>query len=216
MISINTRIISILALICIGSFFLFGVLAMQQYPGGTYSQPTAPGFQWLDNYWCDLYALKTFSGETNAARPWAILATGFLAVGFILSWICIPSLFSISRRQMVFIALPGIAGMALTVFLFSPWHDQIIPVSGALLGLSLLATCPPLYRRGYNKYSFWGWLSLLTGIITFVVYQTGQMLESLPILQKLSMFIFTSWIVGMDLEVLRMTGIEKKLRGLQD
>ncbi len=209
MISINSRILSILALICIGSFFLFGMLAMQQYPGGTYSQPASPGFQWLDNYWCDLYALKTFSGETNPARPWAILATGFLAVGFILSWICIPSLFSISRWRTVFIALPGIAGMTLTVFLFSPWHDLIIPVSGALLGLSLLATCPPLYRHGYNKYSFWGWLSLFTGVVTFVVYQTGLMSESLPILQKMSMFIFTAWIVGMDLKVLRITGIEK-------
>lgn len=210
MISINTRILSILALICIGSFFLFGMLAMQHYPGGTYSQPASMGFQWLDNYWCDLYALKTFSGETNPARPWAILATGFLAVGFILSWICIPSLFSISRWRTVFIALPGIAGMALTIFLFSPWHDLIIPVAGGLLGLSLLATVPPLYRHGYNKYSLWGWFSLLTGTVTFVVYETGLMLESLPFLQKMSMFIFTAWIVGMDVEVLRMTNIEKR------
>lgn len=209
MVSRIFRILSVLALICIGSFFLFGILAMRQYPGGTYAQPGSPGFQWLDNYWCDLYALKTFSGKTNPARPWAILATGFLAIGFMLSWICIPTLFSASRWRTFFFALPGITGMALTVFLFSPWHDQIIPVSGSLLGLALMVTCPPLYRHGYNKYSFWGWLSLFAGMVTFGVYQTGLLLESLPALQKMSMFIFTGWMVGMDVEVLRMTDVEK-------
>jgi hypothetical protein len=205
----NSRKLSILSLICIGSFLFFGILGIQQYPGGSDSEPGSQSFQWLYNYWCDLYAPTTYNGETNAARPWAMLATGLLSVGFILAWLSIPSLFPLSRWRAQIRVLPGISGTALTVFLFSPWHDQIINFAGALLGLSIVALCPPLYRHGYTKYSFWGGLSVFIGAITYIVYQSGLMPGFLPLLQKIAMVIFTGWMVGMNVAVLRMEGIEK-------
>jgi len=206
---ISSRKLSILSLICIGSFLFFGILGIQQYPGGSDSQPGSQAFQWLENYWCDLYAPTTYNGETNSARPWAMLATGLLAVGFILAWLSVPSLFSLSRWRAQIMVLPGISGMALTVFLFSPWHDQVINFAGALLGLSIVAICPLLYRQGYTKFSFWGGLSVFTGAITYIVYQTGLMPGSLPLLQKIAMLIFTGWMVSMNVAVLRIKGIEK-------
>ncbi len=44
------------------------------YPGGSSADITAVGFNWKQNYWCDLTGSLAKNGAVNSARPIALIA----------------------------------------------------------------------------------------------------------------------------------------------
>jgi len=55
-----------LSLVALGAFLVLMTLAAAAYPGGTYCEPTADGYRFWGNYFCDLTASVTGRGEDNS------------------------------------------------------------------------------------------------------------------------------------------------------
>jgi hypothetical protein len=49
--------------------FIFSSLL---YSGGSEINPNSTGFNWINNYYCDLMLQNGFNGRPNPARPFSI------------------------------------------------------------------------------------------------------------------------------------------------
>jgi hypothetical protein len=58
-------------------FFLFFIYAASLYPGGTQFDKSTQGFDWVNNYWCELATEEAINGQPNAAMPYAVTACFF-------------------------------------------------------------------------------------------------------------------------------------------
>ena len=59
-------------------FVVFYIIAAWQYPGGSYAFPNKTGFNFKDNYLCDLLDAQTINGLENTARTYARMALAIL------------------------------------------------------------------------------------------------------------------------------------------
>ncbi|MEO6759945.1 MAG: hypothetical protein ABIO24_10870, partial [Saprospiraceae bacterium] len=99
------------------------------YPGGSRTEPDATRFSLLDNYWCDLFDVVTPNGQSNPARPVAIVAMLVLTCAFGLLWYIIPRLFTTKNYRTTGIQVAGISAMCVAVFLFTRFHEVVINLS---------------------------------------------------------------------------------------
>ncbi len=175
-------------------FILLYLIAACLYPGGSNTDKTAPGFQVLHNYWCDLLGPVAKNGEHNPGWLVAMWAMGVLCIALAVFWWIVPRLFERSRRFKILISYAGIVSMAIAPFLFSQYHDLIINLASIPGIIALATTFAALYKhRWYKLFGFGIFCLLLIGANNYVYY-TGQWLYALPLLQKFTFLLVMIWM----------------------
>jgi hypothetical protein len=131
-------------------FALLYVAATFYYPGGSNADKTTAGFDWFNNYWCDLTGQFAKNGATNSARPIALTAMIILCSTLAVFWFYVPRLFSDNKFNQV-IRYAGITSMTVAVFLFTDFHDTVINVAGTLGIAALTGVFIGLYKNNLTK-----------------------------------------------------------------
>ena len=176
-------------------FILLYFISASLYPGGSDADKTAKGFSWQHNYWCELLANVAQNGQPNTARPIAILAMIILAISLIIFWYTIPRLFTNKNNINRIITYTGIGSMLVMPFLLTHSHDLIIN-SAAFLGcLAIIGLLANLLRLRLYFLFYLGIFCLLLCGLNNYVYYSNDLLKYLPIIQKISFFIFLLWFV---------------------
>lgn len=178
-------------------FILLYLLAASIYPGLSTGHHRSMGFDWLENYWCDLVAPDTRDGFPNPSRPLALTAAAVLCFSLSLLWYQLPYGFfhvlSIRRARNL-----GIAAMCLSFFIFTDFHDDVIYLAGLLGMTAHLILARKLWQQNYRAV-FWSLVfCLLLFCLNFLVYETGLGLLWLPLLQKFTFMIYLLWACGMS------------------
>lgn len=186
-------------------FCIFYVIAAIYYPGGSYVNPDQIGFSFLDNYLCDLLDSNAINGNENIARIPSRIAFGILCLTLIFIWYQIPRLFKTKNFNHDLIRVCGIIAMLAALFLASGTHDTIVYTAGIVGSVAFLATFIELFKEGYYKLFILGICCLVLILVNFVVYETGNNRNILPIIQKITFIICISWFL------LLMVSIHKKL-----
>lgn len=186
-------------------FCIFYVIAAIYYPGGSYVNPDQIGFSFLDNYLCDLLDSNAINGNENIARIPSRIAFGILCLTLIFIWYQIPRLFKTKNFNHDLIRVCGIIAMLAAFFLASGTHDTIVYTAGIVGSVAFLATFIELFKEGYYKLFILGICCLVLILVNFVVYETGNNRNMLPIIQKITFIICISWFL------LLMVSIHKKL-----
>src|ERR1700749_275421 len=75
---------------------VFLVIAMCHYPGGSQADAHSTGYDWKNNYLCNLFFPQAVNGADNGGRPWAILGWFFMCAGVAVSFFEFSS--KITRR----------------------------------------------------------------------------------------------------------------------
>lgn len=185
---------------------LFGILvftflylvATLYYPGGSNVDKNAPGFDWLNNYWCDLIGLLAKNGEINLARPIALMAMLILCSSLLVFWYYVPRLFSESKFNSI-IRYTGMSSMTVVFFLFTSLHDVVINIAGAFGITALTGVFIGLYKNNLTKLFGFGVLCLGLMLFNYFIYQTSFLLSFLPVIQKATFILFLLWICLMDI-----------------
>src|SRR5689334_10668516 len=115
-------------------FLLLYLLASVYYPGGNYLNKSAQGFSWTQNYWCNLLNENAINGKHNAARPIAFTAMAVLCLTLSFFWYEFPQWAQLKTRQRFLMQASGVVSMAISIFIFTDFHDTIINVA-AVFGL---------------------------------------------------------------------------------
>ena len=185
-------------------FVLLYLISTLLYPGGSTYDPSTAGFDWLQNYWCDLTCLVAKNGAPNTARPVALAAMIILCSSLAVFWFILPTLFQ-NKPQYQVIRYTGILSMAIAVFMFTGYHDTVIHLGGLLAGVALVLTFVGLYEHSYYRLFWSGLCCLVLILFNYFIYETGTWLTLLPIVQKITFGIVAVWVCVVDMRIYRLT-----------
>ncbi len=174
-------------------FVVLYVVATILYPGGSYVDGMTTGFDWLNNYWCDLIGSMAKNGAPNTARPIALTAMLCLCASLSFFWYDIPLLFKDFKFNQV-IRYAGIASMAVTLFLFTDYHDTVIHVAGILGLMALTGVLIGLHQYHLTTLFGYGVFCFVLMLFNYFIYETHVLLSFLPIIPKITFFLFLLWI----------------------
>jgi len=189
----RTKFVLLLPLAGILLFTLLYTIATFLYPGGSSLDPTAHGFNWVHNYWCELTDAYSRNGSPNAARPVALLAMLIICVSVSIFWFQLPTLFS-GRPYAKIIRFTGILSMIVAGFIFTGFHDVVIDVAGLLAGITLSLTFIGLYQGRLYTFFIFGLVCLAMMLFNYFIHKTGILLPWLAVAQKVTFVFVVLWI----------------------
>ncbi len=95
----------------------------------------------------------------------------------------------------------GILSALLMIFLFIGPHDLVINLSSTLGLIAITGALLTLFReRLYTLFSL-GLFCLVLCVINNYIYFTSNFLNALPVVQKISFFIFLLWFCLLDIQI---------------
>ena len=203
----NKTLIKLLPTIGIGIFILLSIYAATLYPGGSQVDSNTLGFDWRNNFWCNLTSAKGLNGVDNPARPIAILAMIILCSSMIIFFFLFAEFFEKNKTWNVLIKLAGVISMVCAVFIFTSYHDVMTTILSIFGVLGIVCIIRALYM---SKMTFF----MISGIICMILiglnnyfYYDDALIYYLPVLQKINFVLILSWTIGLNLIIMR--GAEK-------
>lgn len=187
----------------IGSFLfvILYVIAALLYPGGSGADKTTVGYNWTNNYWCNLLSAKAINGQLNTARPVAITAMMVLCLALSTFWILFPAITQLKKYHKLLIQVAGTVCM-LTSFLLLIRidHDLAVNTSSAFGLIAMIGTLIALYQLKWKWLFAIGLFDLLLVALNNYLYHSNETMY-LPIVQKFSFLAFLAWFSFISIEL---------------
>lgn len=197
----NKEII-ILVLPSIGILIFTGlyIYAASLYSVGYQANTSSIGFDWINNYWCNLLNEKGINGEFNRGRLPAIIANIILCISLIIFFIQFSKSFVQHKIWKRIIPISGSLSMIFGIFIFTDYHDLMTTLSSVFGIFAVLGIIREIYLSQLTIYKMTGLFCVFLLIFNNYIYYSEQLIELLPLLQKITFAIVLSWIVGLNYE----------------
>ncbi len=188
-------------IIGIFAFVILFYYSSQLYPGGSPFDLESVGYDWINNYWCNLMREKGMNGQINSGRPFAIFATIILCLSVGVFFYQFAEFLTPNRPWKISIKISGFLSMIFAAFIFTDYHD-LMTILSSLFGLvAVIGIIKEVYGSHLFTYKIVGVICLLLlGINNFIYYST-IFLEWLPLIQKIILGIVLIWILGINHEI---------------
>jgi hypothetical protein len=185
-------------------FALLYIIATTLYPGGNQADTTAAGFSWRHNYWCNLLNEKAMNGAANTARPVALTAMMALCVTLASFWYLLAAVQPFSSLQKKLLLGSGISSAVAGVFIFTPYHDAMINISGVMAVVAFTLLMSALYKNRWLALFYAGVFNIVLILLNNYIYYTKNGLAFLPVVQKISFAIFLGWFCSITVRLHRL------------
>jgi len=192
---------------------LFGILlyvllyfvATLFYPGGSQFDKNSFGFSWAQNYWCNLLNENAINGQTNTAKPIAIIAMTVLCLTLIIFWYIFPTQIEFKKSSKLAIQISGAAAMMIGLFLFTGFHDIIINIATFFGLVAVAGTFVGLYKLKWKKLFWMGIFIPVLIVFNNILYYGDGLIYYLPLVQKITFLFFLIWISLIDINLYKKT-----------
>ncbi len=181
---------------------LFGI-AIYLYPGGNPVAQDTLSFDFSKNYLCNLFNDHGINTLPNHGKSFALVATALLTLSFAITFYLFPAILSLKRVTQYWVQGLGSSSMVIGFFIFTPFHDTVINVAGALGMLSLIIILYHLLLQKKYLNLILVLMAILSSGCTYLIYYSGIWFESLAIMQKLSLLLFIFWLAHSHLVLLK-------------
>jgi MFS family permease len=186
------------------------VLSSFAYPGGSWADKSAEGFEPLVNYWCDLMRTEAVNGLPNAtSAALAKSAFGALAASLSVYWWVAASLLTSARLARWGIASGVLASVSVVLMLVLPYDTQprlhaVTTLSAGGFGFlaTLFIMVGSLRSGAIARWRHaWGAALLVAAIANIVVYadivlRDNRDSATLPVIQKFGTLFFALWMTA--------------------
>lgn len=174
-------------------FILFYIIAALKYPGGSWQDPSHTGFSFWNNYLCDLLDSIAINGSQNTAKVWSRTALAILCIGLVYLWYHLPILFARRGWGTKIFWTSGLLAFITLFTLSEGMHDISVRIAGLFGTIALVALVLELYRYEYTTLYPLGIICILIFLVNYGIYETGNGLRFLPVLQKFTFSLFFLW-----------------------
>jgi len=183
-------------------FIILYVVAAFLYPGGSGTNKTSVGYNWMENYWCNLLNKTAINGQVNNAKPVAMTAMVILCISLSFFWMFFPVVLQLKKHHRNIIQMAGTASMfAAFLLLTKVDHDLAVNFSSSLGLVAMLGVLVALYQLKWNKLFAFGLFNLLLVALNNYLYYIISDLTYLPIVQKLTFLSFLFWICCIEIKM---------------
>lgn len=171
-------------------------IAAVYYPGGSQADPHSTGYDWKNNYLCNLFTTKAINGADNPARYWAVAGMFFLCISMALFFIRISTKVC-SGTPAAIIKYAGAGSMLFAFFVFTPLHDLFTTTASVLALVALFYITVFIFKSKLLLFKLLSVLCLVVLYFTNYIYYSGNMLMALPVMQKVSFLLVMGWMLGL-------------------
>jgi hypothetical protein len=179
-------------------------LAIELFPGGNRFEPGAPGYSFLDNFWCDLFDEKSYAGIVNDGRSYAIVASVILFIAMIPLWWELPKGFVRTPRIARLTQVCGSLGMLGATLVPTPWHDRAIDLAGPLGGAAYILMLAGLWCNGRRRLALLGLTPLALSTANFVMWAGHIAIRAMPAVQKAAFIAFVAWTCALAVAEIKL------------
>lgn len=184
-------------------FIILYIIAASLYPGGSFLHPLSSGYNWKENYWCELLAPKAKNGNSNTSRPVAIIAMSVLALTLVYFWYQLPLLFPGQNKSSLIIRAGGIGSMLVMPFMLFGNHDFTVNLAGLLGFIALSFTLVSLFKNRMILTGIFTAFCMLLCLLNNYIYYSGHYISSLALIQKFTFLTFLSWFSVLSIRLYR-------------
>ena len=186
---------SILLGIIIAMILLF--VATLQYPGGSQHSTTSVGYDWRNNYLCNLFSVNAVNGAPNTSRPWAVAGMLFLSVSFGLFFFGFSNKIP-ARGAAKIVRYCGVGAMVFAFLVATPYHDPMVTIAGTLALISMFYITVFIFKSRLHLFKVLSVICLLVFYCCNYIYYTRSYLDILPVMQKVLFALAITWVLSLQ------------------
>ena len=177
-------------------FVLFYLLAAKNFPGGSAVNVHEIGFNWRNNYWCELLGENAKNGQANVGRAYGLAGMIVLSISISIFWWNVPTIvFEKNKSIRSFMRYCGILSMIFASLIFTNWHDAIIYAAVIFGTVAFTLLFYELFRNQRDCLSYFGVICLGFIFANCIIYISNFGIDFLPLLQKITFGITLLWII---------------------
>lgn len=191
-------------------FFGLFVYSASLYPGGSQADANSVGFDWANNFWCNLMLENGMNGQENPARPFAILAMIVLSSSMILFFFQFAEYFEKDKIWKLIIKISGALGMLGADFMFTRYHDIMTTILSVFGSLVLIGMIRALHKRNLTFYKISGIVMILLIALNNMMYYNEDLIRYLPVVQKMNFVLVLAWTIGLNFKMKNKNLTEQK------
>ena len=195
------QIANLIPVIGIVIFVGLYIFSSTLYPGGSQANLNSEGFDWINNYWCNLMNENGMNGQPNPAKPYSIIAMIILCLSLMFFFIQFAQIYSKSKIWKRIIKTSGIISMSFAILIFTKYHDLMTTLSSIFGLFVVIGIIREVYKSKLSIYKITGVICILILGLNNYIYYTQQFIEVLPLLQKITFAIVLLWIIGLNFEI---------------
>jgi len=175
---------------------IFLLIAIIIYPGGTYQNKNSIGFDWTENYLCNLFETKALNGEQNTSLIWAYIGMFFYSISCGIFFVNMSKKIP-EKVSANIIKYTGILTMPFTFMIVTPFHDLMLTISNILFWTCITWITVFMFRTRHHYLKLYCILCIL--IFYYAVYiHTSNNWTLLPIVAKVNTISTILLILGLE------------------
>lgn len=182
-------------------FILLYVYSSTLYPGGSHVNLNSEGFDWVNNYWCNLTSKAGMNGQINKARPFAISGMIILCLSLTSFFIQFARIYIKSKIWSFLVKVCGTMSMLMAALTFTDYHDLMTILSSVFGIVVVVGIIKEIYKSRLVKYKMFGIVCLTLIGMNNYVYYSQVFLTFLPLLQKVTFALVLAWVMGLSVEM---------------
>jgi hypothetical protein len=167
------------------------------YPGGSQADLNSPGYDWKNNYLCNLFDIKAMNGAYNQARTWAVAGMFFLCLSVALFFIDFSEKIPVKSASRI-IRFSGTGAMIFAFLTVTSYHDLMVTLANTLALVSLFYITFFIFKTKMNLLKLLTVFCLLIAYACTYIYYTRHYLELLPFLQKVDLLFILTWLLCLN------------------
>jgi hypothetical protein len=172
-------------------------VAVNTYPGGNQLNANSIGFDWKQNYLCNLFDKMAVNGAANSARIWAISGWFILCASFAFFFFRFSKNIAVVSASRI-IRYFGILGTIAAFLVVTPLHNIAITATLVFLMISALYICIFIFKSKMTWLKVLAILLFLIAYATAAIFYTSFHLEILPSMQKATLVAFLTWSLSLQ------------------
>ena len=180
-------------------FICIYIYASNLYPGGSQADINSMGFDWSNNYWCNLMRENGLNGVKNDARPIALIGIILLCGSMIVFFFQFANHFERNLNWRMAIKISGILAMLSASFIFTEYHD----IMTTILSICGIVVIIGMIRALYLNQSI---LLMVMGILCMIIvglnnffYYSEDLIQYSPVVQKCAFVLILSWTIILNI-----------------
>ena len=182
-------------------FVGFYIYSTTLYPGGSQADLNSIGFDWQNNFWCNLMSKTAMNGAENPASPVALTGMVILCTSMTIFFFQFANYFVREKVWQMTIKISGALAMFSAVFIFTMYHDimtSVLSICGVLVIIGIIRA---LHKNNMSFFKISGIICMTLLALNNYFYYHENLIKYLPIVQKIGFILILSWTIGLNLKM---------------
>jgi len=189
------------------SFVILYVVAALLYPGGSHVKVDSAGFDWYNNYWCNLLDEYAINGKLNPGRPYAISGMYILCFSLAFFFYQYPHFFKLKFPRNIIVAWSGTIAAVFALLVYTSFHDLMSILACFFGTIAIIGIFFGLRKNMLTSFIWTGMICVSLLALNGYIYFSQNFIQTLPIIQKITFAAVLLWVVLLNSKF----GIEKRL-----